>query len=153
MASFVKAADVLVAAVEIERRGKEFYEKEAKKAESKEVKEFFSFLAGEEVKHEKIFEAMLKRSGGLELPASSSSKEYMNYVSAALDSHLLFTKDKQPDAKTDPYLLALRFEKDTIIYFMALIDLVPESEKTLVQHCIEEEKRHIALIYTKKILV
>jgi rubrerythrin len=149
MASFVNAADVLAAAVEIEHRGRIFYEEEAKLASDNEVKEFFTFLAGEEVKHEKIFEAMLKRIGGLDLPAGSVAEEYLAYVVASLDSHMLFIKDQVGIDKSNPYLLALRFEKDTIVYFLAMSDLVPEVERKLVKDCITEELGHIALIQKK----
>jgi rubrerythrin len=150
MASFVNAADVLAAAVEIEHRGITFYKEQADRASNAEVKEFFTFLAAEEVKHEKIFDAMLKRIGGLDLPVSSSTQEYLDYVSSSLDSHMLFIKDQAVVDNTNPYLLALRLEKDTIVYFLAMSDLVPESEKKQVQHCITEELHHIALIQQKK---
>jgi rubrerythrin len=150
MASFVNAADVLAAAVEIEHRGITFYKEQADRASNKEVKEFFSFLAGEEGKHEKIFTAMLKRIGGLDLPVNSSTQEYLDYVSASLDSHMLFIKDQSVIDSTNPYLLALRLEKDTIVYFLAMSDLVPIAERQQVQHCITEELRHIALIQQKK---
>jgi rubrerythrin len=149
MASFVNVSDVLAAAVEIERRGKSFYEAASGKAPAGEVKDFFAFLAGEEAKHEKYFEAMLGRLGGLNLPVNSSSEEYLAYVSASLDSHLLFCQSEPQDG-IDPYILALRLEKDTIVYFLAMSELIPEAERKHVYRCIEEEKRHMALIQNKR---
>ncbi|MDR1242153.1 MAG: ferritin family protein [Deltaproteobacteria bacterium] len=154
MASFVNVADVLTAAVEIERRGRNFYESEAGKAGSGELKDFFTFLANEEVKHGKLFEEMLKRVGGLALPVNSSTPEYMAYVSAALDSHLLFVRENPgggaDSVGADPYLSALRMEKDTIVYFLAMSGLVPEVERKHIDACVEEEKRHMALIQEKR---
>ena len=149
MASFVNAGDVVASAVEIEKRGHGFYVKAAAGAASAEVKEFFQFMAAEEEKHEKIFAAMLGRLGGLELPTGAEGSEYLDYVQASLDSHLLFTGEV-PDKISDPFPLALRFEKDTIFYFTAMLDLVPDSEKKYVKDCIEEEKKHILLLSKKR---
>lgn len=149
MASFVNAGDVVAAAVEIEKRGHGFYIKAAAGAASPELKEFFTFMAGEEEKHEKIFKAMLERLGGLELPTGAESAEYLDYVQASLDSHLLFTGEV-PEKISDPFPLSLRFEKDTIFYFSAMLDMVPESEKKYVKDCIEEEKKHILLLSKKR---
>lgn len=149
MASFMNAGDVVASAVEIEKRGHEFYKKAAAGASKAEVKEFFAFMAGEEEKHEKIFKAMLSRLGGLDLPTGAESAEYLDYVQASLDSHLLFTGEV-PDKIGDPFPLALRFEKDTIFYFTAMLDMVPESEKKYVKDCIDEEKKHILLLSKKR---
>ena len=149
MASFVNAGDVVAAAVEIEKRGHDFYEKARNGAKDLEVKDFFAFMAGEEQKHEAIFRAMLTRIGGLELPEGATSDEYLSYVQASLDSHLLFTGEV-PEKIADPFPLALRFEKDTIFYFLALMELVPDSEKKYVQQCIDEEKKHIVMLSKKR---
>jgi len=147
MASFVNVADVITAAVEIERRGHAFYLRARDQAQSQESREFFTFMAEEEQKHRELFEAMLGRVAGLELPAGSSAEEYFAYVQASLDSHMLFVKDAP--AGGDPYRMAMGFEKDTIVYFLAMLNLVPQSEAHHVQRCIEEEKKHLALIYKK----
>lgn len=149
MASFVNAGDVVAAAVEIEKRGHDFYEKARDGADSPEVRDFFAFMAQEEQKHEAIFKAMLARVGGLELPEGTTSAEYLSYVQASLDSHLLFTGEV-PEKISNPFPLATRFEKDTIFYFLALMDLVPASEKKYVQQCIDEEKKHIVMLRDKR---
>lgn len=148
MASLINARDVLAAAVEIERRGHRFYLEAALAARDIPTVEFFKFMAEEEAKHEKIFAGMLERAGGLELPAGSDSGEYLAYVQASLDTHLLFMGQMPSDA--DPFVQAARFEKDTIVYFLAMLDMVPDSEKQHVRHCIEEEKKHLLLISEKR---
>lgn len=145
MGSLVKAADAVAAAIEIEKRGQAFYAEAENKAQLPAAKDFFAFMAKEEGRHKLIFEDMLKRLGGIDLPLDIQEQEYLDYVEATLDSHLLFMAET-PAIEGDPYQLALRFEKDTIIYFLAMVDLVPESEKKFVQECIEEEKRHIQMI-------
>lgn len=146
MASFVNAADAVAAAVEIERRGHAFYVSVAEKAEKADDKEFFTFMAGEELRHEGIFAAMLRRIGGLELPAGSTDEEYLAYMRALLDSHALFMADAEQRAMANPLHQAMQFEKDTMIFFMGLEEMVPESEKHFVRECAEEERRHLRML-------
>lgn len=146
MASFTNAADVIAAAVEIERRGFAFYERAAARAEQKEDKDFFLFMAKEEKRHEKIFQEMLARAGGLELPAGSSEAEYLEYVDLLLDNHCLFLADQQEALRANPFREAMNFEKDTILFFSAMRRLVAPSETGRIEACIEEEQRHLRLI-------
>ena len=146
MASFTNAADVIASAVEIERRGFAFYEQAAEAAETPEDKEFFTFMAKEEKRHEKIFEAMLQRAGGLELPAGSDEGEYLEYVDLLLNSHCLFMPGQREALQKDPLRQAMAFEKDTILFFTGMRHLVDPSEKKPIDACIEEEQRHLRLI-------
>ena len=146
MASFVNAADAVAAAIEIERRGHGFYKRVEEKAQSPDDREFFAFMAGEELRHEKIFEAMLERIGGLPLPAGSTDEEYQQYVKGLLDSHTLFVPGLEERALQAPMHEAIQFEKDTLLFFMELENMVPDSEKAHVRRCADEERKHIRLI-------
>lgn len=146
MASFVNAADAVAAAVEIERRGHSFYKGVEEKAASLEDKEFFAFMAGEEQRHETVFEAMLKRIGGLPLPAGSTDQEYQQYVQGLLDSHTLFVPNLQERALRAPLHEAVQFEKDTLLFFLELERMVPDAEKESVRKCANEERKHIRML-------
>lgn len=146
MANFVSAADAISAAVEIERRGHDFYLSVRDHAAKPDARDFFNFMAGEEERHEGIFAAMLQRAGGLELPAGSNDEEYLLYVRGLLDSHTLFLPDHMALAQEDPLGTAIRFEKDTLLFFHALMDMVPNSEKQYIQACINEEREHLKML-------
>jgi rubrerythrin len=146
MASFIAAADIIASAVEIERRGCSFYEQAAMKSSDAEDKEFFTFMAREELRHEKIFRNMLGRVGGLELPAGSSDAEYLEYVDCLLNSHAMFLPEQQRDAAINPLKTAVSFEKDTILFFTAMRRLVPGAEHARIDACIAEEEKHLRLI-------
>ncbi len=150
MASFVNAADIVATAVEIERRGHTFYLAAQKHAAKPEDKEFFAFMAQEEKRHESIFEAMLQRLGGLPLPTGSRESEYLDYVEILLDSHSLFLNQDMGLLVDEPLRQAMSFEKDTILFFMAMLELVPASERSHVNACIEEEKRHLKMLVERK---
>ncbi|HBT96271.1 MAG TPA: rubrerythrin [Desulfobulbaceae bacterium] len=146
MASFVKAADAVAAAMEIEHRGYAFYRKVQEKATDQKTKDFFGFMAEEEHRHESIFAEMLKRIGGLELPTGATDEEYLNYVQGLLDSHALFLPSQEQEMITNPLLGALRFEKDTLIFFIELEAMVPDAERVHVRHCADEERKHIRML-------
>ncbi len=146
MASFVNAADAVAAAVEIEKRGHAFYLQVAEKATNPTDKKFFQYMADEENRHEKLFTTMLQRLGGLELPAGSSGEEYLDYVQALLDSHALFVPGAQEHMLQSPIGYAIQLEKDTLLFFLALEEMVPEAERKTVRACADEERRHIKLL-------
>ena len=149
MASFVSIQDVVSAAVEIEKRGYAFYRSAKKHTKIQELADFFDFMAAEEKKHEAIFTAMLDRVGQLSLPAGSTEAEYLAYVGLLLDSHSLFVPQAEKRALEDPIGQAMALEKDTILFFMGMKNLVPAAEHAHVQACIEEEKKHLRLLAEK----
>ena len=77
MARFFSASDIVGTAIEIERRGRNVYSKAAAAATNPDVKNFLEFFAGEEARHQAIFEAMAGRIAKIEVPAGSDEEEYM----------------------------------------------------------------------------
>ncbi|EFL50613.1 Rubrerythrin [Solidesulfovibrio fructosivorans JJ]] len=149
MANFFSGSDIVGTAIEIERRGRNVYSKAAAAATNPDVKNFLQFFAGEEARHQAIFEAMAGRIGKIEIPAGSDEAEYMDYVQALLDSHALFcggAPEKDLANAADPIEaieLASRFEKDTILYFREMMDLLPQNESDIVKQCLNEERGHL----------
>jgi len=149
MARFFNASDIVGTAVEIERRGRNVYTQAAAAATNPDVKRFLEFFAGEEARHLAIFEAMAKRVGKTEIPTGSDPGEYMDYVQALLDSHALFCGGAPEKGLADAadaeaaIELASRFEKDTILYFREMMDLLPPTEVDVVKKCLEEERGHL----------
>jgi rubrerythrin len=146
MASFINAADAVAAAVEIERRGHAFYSGLIEKVERPADKEFFAFMAEEEKRHEEIFLAMLKRIGGLRLPEGSSDLEYLDYLTVMLTHHSLFVPDLEARTLEAPLHAAMQFEKDSLLFFIELERMVPDSEKEPVRACADEERRHLKML-------
>jgi rubrerythrin len=149
---FFKANEIAQAAVEIERKGQDFYKTVAAAAENQEARELFTFMAGEELKHEAVFQALQERLGEIELPAHSNIDEYQDYLEALIDSHALFNGGLQAKLASEAsdlesaVSIALAFEKDTLLFFIEMKELVPESEKAFVQQCIDEERSHMRML-------
>lgn len=148
MAEFFKAADVVEAAVRIEQQGQIFYRQAAQAAKNPDARDFFLFFAQEETRHEQVFRDLLSRVGQVELPAWSTDEEYSQYLQVLIDSHAIFSPDlkKRLQGAADEIeaiRLAMGFEKDTILFFKEMEELVPESEKRFVRQCIDEERSHL----------
>ncbi len=149
MAHFFHANEIAKAAVEIEKKGQAFYRTVASKAKTDKTRELFTYLAEEETKHEAIFAALMERLGKIDLPAWSTQDEYSQYLNALIESHALFTgglaAKYMADAEDEETAirLAMSFEKDTLLFFVEMEALVPESEKAAVHQCIEEERLHL----------
>lgn len=155
MAHFFHANEIAKVAVEIEKKGRGFYLRAADAAKTEETKELFRYLAGEESKHEEIFAGLLERLGSVELPAWSSEDEYSSYLDALIESHALFSgglaEKYMADAEDEDTAIrmAMSFEKDTLLFFLEMKNLVPESEKDAVQQCADEERKHLRILKEK----
>ncbi|SDP43977.1 ferritin-like domain-containing protein [Desulforhopalus singaporensis] len=149
MAELFKANDVVTAAIEIEKRGEKFYLSLVDQAEDSKIRKVYEHLAREEVKHKQLFEELAQRLSKVELPAWSNESEYLSYLNALIDSHPLFRmKDldeinKGVLSRKDALHIAIQFEKESILFFMEMREFVPESEKTFVTQCIDEERDHL----------
>jgi rubrerythrin len=149
MAGIFKVNEVVSIAVEIEKRGEAFYLEMAERAKEPKVKEALRFLAGEEVKHQRVFSVLLSQLDPARLPAGSTESEYWEYVNHLIDSHFLFegeTSRKLLDsAATDREVLqlAMGFEKDSILFFTEMKGLVPAEHARTVEACIQEERTHM----------
>ncbi len=149
MADLFKANDVVLAAIEIEKRGEKFYLYLVDQAEDANIRKAFEHLAREEVKHKVLFEELYTRLGKATLPAHSNEEEFFTYLNALIDSHPLFRyKDLEEmkehiGTRKDALQMAIQFEKESILFFMEMRDFVPESEKKFITQCIEEERDHL----------
>ncbi len=150
MASFFKANEIAKTAVEVERKGRAFYERLEAAAKTDATRELFHYLAVEEAKHEKIFQALLDRLGDIELPAWATTEEYGQYVQGLIESHALFS-DKEVEkrmaameSEKHAILMAMTFEKDTLLFFVEMETFVPDSEKSAVRECMQEERLHLS---------
>ena len=146
MASFVNAADAVAAAIEIERQGHAFYTSVLEKAENPKDKEFFAFMANEEKRHQELFTDMLKRVGGLRLPVENTDQEYLDYLTTMLYHHLVFEPGLERRIIETPLHTAMQLEKDSLLFFIEMEDLLPDSEKQQARALADEERRHMKLL-------
>lgn len=155
MSVIFNADEVYEIGIEIEKNGREFYEKAAHKATDPGLKKFLLELAAWEAKHVSIFE-LLKS----ELPKKSKEETLFDpdnekhlYMKAAADSHI-FRKSLNIAAivescknPKDIIRYALQFEKDSVVLYNTMITLVlPQLGKEKIEKLIDEEMKHISFL-------
>jgi len=144
--SVFEPSEVFQFAIRIEEGGEKFYREMAKKIEDAGVKSLFTALADEEVKHKKTYEGMVSKIEEYE-PFESYPGEYFSYLRAYADN-IIFTPKKMEEemAKIKDAPAALKFaidrELDSILYYQEVKNLVPKSQRGLIDKIIEEERRH-----------
>ena len=143
------AAEALEMALEIERNGETFYNAAAEKSADPEVKALFEDLAVQERRHYRAFQKMLEGAKPApELPAAEY-EEYQAYVQVALDNALFAGPDKalalaeQAQDRETALRAAMDFEKDTLLFFYDVREMVSEGEQVTVSGIIREEKAHL----------
>ncbi len=118
------------------------YEDLAKKMEDKKAKALFEKLAGDELRHEKIYQNLLEKlpnGGMLEL-----SDEEAEYTELLIKTHIFQNDDvKARYSKRDALVIAEKVERDSIIFVEQVRnlfpDLIPDEFKTIMK----EEKKHL----------
>jgi len=153
MGSLLNASEIVEFAIYIEQNGYKFYVETLKKFNEKKLVELFQFLADEELKHEQIFKALLKKTGTF-TPPESYPGEYEVYMRDFLKTHALANdkalKQKLDSISTpgDAIKVALDFEKDSIVLFTALKKYIEPANHKAVESIIHEEMTHIIKITT-----
>jgi rubrerythrin len=143
----LSAKSVLRWAMEIEESGQAFYEAVAAKAQDREAKLLLQDLAYQEERHYRTFQNILDKMP--EADIETDSAEYQRYLQTALDKALLGGPDKglalaqQATNEVEALQAAIAFEKDTLLFFYDLRDMVPASQQETISAIIEQEKSHV----------
>ena len=146
------ANEVFKIGIEIEENGKRFYDRVLDMTEESGVKDLFRRLAAAEVEHKARFQAWQEA-----LPPSARENtvwdpenETDQYLKMMADMHVF--KSNQPfdevmagiQSVEDALRLAMQFEKDSIVFFLAVQESTEEKKgKELIGQLVDEEKEHL----------
>jgi rubrerythrin len=137
--------EVIEQAVQTEKLGYEFYVSMANRFDKDEkFRKFFETLAVKEQEHEKIFTGLKERIGDQNLEGWEEASQYLR---AIVESEFFLGKNKSLPSLDhletiyDAVRFAIGFEKETLLYFLSLKDVI--KEKDLLNKIINEEKEHI----------
>jgi rubrerythrin len=149
------AGEAMEMAMEIERNGEAFYSAVAAQHPDGEIKALFDDLALQEQAHFRLFQRMRDEVQPSAEPIPYEADEYKAYLQVALDSALFHGPDKAlaaVDAAQDPETairVAMGFEKDTLLFFYDVREMVSEKDRDAVSRVILEEKRHVRRLAKK----
>jgi rubrerythrin len=147
--AFIQAADALELAMNIETNGEAFYKAVARKAGNDDVRAMFEDLAVQETRHYAIFQKLSQATAGNPLMTAVQWDEYQDYLQATVRSSLFEGPDRALAAaeevadEQEAIQMAIGFEKETLLFFYNLNDLVSDRDRKTVRRIIDEEKSHV----------
>ena len=141
-------SELINIAIGIEERGIVFYDVMAKSTQNEAAREVFNYLADMERNHIEIFKDMLEGADKFQIPADESG-QYTTYLRALVDSAVfsddLVTSEMAAQAESDAAALelAIRAEKDSILFYYEMKEVMPQRAQATVNKIIAEEKSHL----------
>jgi rubrerythrin len=143
------ADDIFEMAEQLERNGAKFYRTAADAIADPGAKAFLRKLAAMEDAHEKTFSQMRSTLKADEKAATvfDPDGEAVLYLRALADTRVFF--EKQIDTSSMLAILtdAITAEKDAIVFYLGMLDAVPESMgRSRLDDIIKEEMGHIRLL-------
>jgi len=137
--------EALEQAIQTEKLGQAFYTRMAEKFQDNEpLKNLFDTLAAKERHHEQTFSSLKGRVGDQHVENWEEASKYMR---AIVESEYFLGKNKSlPEMKNiqsieDAVRFAIGFEKETLLYFHQMKDIVDDKET--MSAIIKEEQSHL----------
>ncbi|MFO7915010.1 MAG: ferritin family protein [Candidatus Krumholzibacteriales bacterium] len=145
----IDARELIRLAKRDEDVGAEFYQKLAEKVESENLKEKFLEIREQEIGHSERFQKMLDQLSDY-VPQEDFPGEYEQYFQSFLSKREYLDSDDAVEAasriKSDMEAIkfALGQEKNTLLFFLEMKELLPSSQhREMVHEVIDEERDHI----------
>ena len=113
-----------------------------------EIKDLFNHFATEEEKHIRSFQSLYE-SFKEYTPDVADIEEYGDYINMLASMNVFTNREGIDDIlgriknQKDAVNMAIRFEKDSIVFFTEIKGLVRESEKDAVENLICQEQNHL----------
>ncbi len=155
MGNTFNAGEIFEMAIEIERNGAKFYRKAAEGKAGATSKSLLLGLADMEVQHERTFAAMRGLLTTVENASATfdPDDEAALYLRAIADGHV-FPVKVDPSAvlngresAADVLKVAIGLEKDSIIFYLGIQDLVGKVlGRDKIDHIIREEMTHVTIL-------
>ncbi|MFC2067718.1 ferritin family protein [Chloroflexota bacterium] len=135
-------------AIGIEKRGIAFYDIMARSTENVSARDVFQYLVNMERKHIQIFQDM-RGETDKHPPSESYAREQDAYLRELING-AVFTDDtatSEMTTKADSDIaaieLAISGEKDSILFYYEMRDIMPPRSQQTVTEIITEEKTHL----------
>jgi rubrerythrin len=149
------ADEIFEMAEELERNGGKFYRQAAESFKDPAKEQLLLSLAEMEDQHEVTFEAMRAQltDEEREVTTYDPDHEAAMYLRAMADGHVFDVKQPPSEKLTgkesfeEILKIAIGCEKDSIVFYLGLRDLVPAKEgKDKIDAIIREEMGHISIL-------
>lgn len=148
MAKQFTGCEIAEMGIEIEKNGREFYLNLLEKADTDEVKQVMRDLAHQEEEHIEVFRKIHDTSCDRQ-PKGAYPDEYFSYMNSLAGQYVFTQKGsgaemaKKVGDCRQGIEMGIGFEKDSILLYQEMRELVPDDDKHLVDELIEQEKEHL----------
>jgi rubrerythrin len=146
------ADEIFVMAEQLERNGAKFYRSAAEKVSDSSARDFLLELASMEEQHEKTFARLKAELTDQEKQPTVFDPEGQTglYLRALADTGVFFEKKIDTSSMEEIFKEALKTEKDSILFYLGIKEMVPERlGKSRLDEIIKEEMDHIRIIGNK----
>lgn len=146
------ADEIFEMAEQLERNGAAFYRTAAEAASQVEIKDLLIELAEMEEQHEITFSELRADLSDAEKAPTvfDPEDEIAQYLKALADTRVFFKKEIDPSSAKAVFKAALLAEKDSIVFYLGMKELVSENlGKSRLEDIIKEEMKHIKVIGRK----
>ncbi len=143
------ADNIFEMAEQMERNGAKFYRKSAENAADPSVKKLLLQIAAMEDAHEKTFAALRADLTNEEKKATvfDPEGESVVYLRAMADTKVFFEKEIDVSSIQEVFKAAILAEKDSIVFYLGMKDLVPDKlGRNKLDIIIKEEMGHIRIL-------
>jgi len=143
------ADNIFEIAEQMERNGAKFYRKSAENAAEPSVKKLLLQIAAMEDAHEKTFVALRANLTGEEKKTTvfDPEGESVLYLRAMADTKVFFEKEIDVSSIQEVFKAAILAEKDSIVFYLGMKDLVPDKlGRNKLDIIIKEEMGHIRIL-------
>jgi rubrerythrin len=140
-------SELINIAIGIEGRGVAFYESMAGSTKNANAAEVFRYLADMEREHMQIFQGLLSEADKFQF--AETAGEYAVYLQTLVDSAIfsdeVIASKMARGAESDIVALdlAIGAEKDSILFYYEMREIMPQRAQPTVNKIIAEEKSHL----------
>lgn len=140
--------DFFKMAIKDEETGIAFYTTLAENTKNNELKRELLHIADQERMHAERFGNMLKESGD-KTPREEYSGQFEKFMNALLATRAFSAPEdavqmaKEINSDKHGIDIATRMEKDTLLFYLEMLSVIPETHINQVTQIIEEEKVHL----------
>lgn len=151
MSYLFSAGDILETAIQIEKNGAAFYDNLARATLNFQARSVYTDLLAQERKHQATFEQMLAsiaaQQDGQRL-FEDRSRFIKSLAEGAVFSGQKVIADlaKRTLSDAEAIQVGIGFEKDSILYYIEMREIVRQVDRDVVDRVIGEEKKHLSVL-------
>jgi rubrerythrin len=148
MGLLISGSELVKIAVGIEKNGAAFYDSMTKSTGDERARDMYSELADKERMHVKIFQNMASQAGDYQ-PPETYTEEYDLYMKALVDSSVFINDEaaremaQRVTSDIEALQIGINAEKDSILFYSEMRELVHQSDRKVIDHIIDEERSHL----------